>query len=646
MSTDSRVYQYGLLPPTVNADLVQEQLWEAHHLYNDCIALLRWKGESLSALREKFCPELSEAKKRLGRAKAELEEQRTLIGTLRSRKPAGAEAKQEHAAHLKLVKERGRELSARVKKCAAELKALREGLSENAAYQKELEELQVEVGAKRRAIYKDKVTTRKLVFWSTFNLASASAEQAYRTSYESPRFRRWSGDGQLGVQLQTKLPAAQVFDGTSSFFQLDPIDPRAWDPSVPKGERKRLRRTKMRLRILSGERGKPIWAEWPIILHRPFPEGAVIPAVTVNRRMRAGREIWTAQVTVLAPGTALKTLPDDPKMIALDLGWRKKEGNDLRVAYWLDSEGASGELCLPATYQDRRRRGGQGSTEQETRKLRDEWEAAGNRRVLSHRDKLQMAKSIQSKRDRDVDELKLYLRRALKGREDLDPDLKADLRYMHLWRAPRRFVGLLRKHGDKMPEAVRQHLQQWHLHDKHHWQYEHGCRLRALRSRRDHYRNFAAQLVRDYDVIVIEKFRTSKVAKKPKPEQKVDLPKEEAAMHNAASNQRTEAAPGEFQTAIKQAAARVGVRVLEVGAANTSRKHAACGYDKPWKTPHELKHTCEGCGETFDRDANAAQNILARGRVKLAEPPAAPKERKAKWHARHKPEPQKLRKAA
>ncbi len=610
MHTQTYVYQYGLLPPTVNAELVDEHLWASHRLYNDMIEIQRKVKEKTWALERDLSTELDTNVEAQQQAKTEREDLRDQINTLKGNKPAGKEDKAAHRQQVKDLQAKAKPLEAQLKALRERAKEIRKELRENPLFVEPRQAFFDDAKVKDKVLYKDTI-----VFWPTYNLIKSAVDQA-KQKFGMPNFKRWDGESQIGVQLQKKASPAEVFNG-NTFLQIDPVDPRAFDPNVPKGQRKKLTRTKLRMRLgtVKGTQ-KPIWAEWPLILHRDFPEGTTISSATINRRKHANKDKWTVQITIAVPAV-VAVLPESPKAVALDLGWRKLGSGELRTFYWGDTEGNTGELKLP----------------------------------LRVREGLQKARDIRGIRDQHQDTMKATLLKMFKDRASLDPELRKEVQSLHKWKSPKSFTRLWNRHKDVMPEKARELLRVWLCGtwpedksfggDRHLWRYETGRRSRALNHRKAVHNNFAHWLASTYDVIVLEKFRLTSIKKKAKPERKALLSDNMAAMNNASSRQRDEAAPGYARRAIKNAARKAGKIVIEVDARNTTKMCASCGHKGKWEVPHELIHTCSSCGETFDRDANAVRNILTKGMAAVSKiDPSVdlkPKEREKKWSKRHKP---------
>lgn len=79
--------------------------------------------------------------------------------------------------------------------------------------------------------------------------------------------------------------------------------------------------------------------------------------------------------------------------------------------------------------------------------------------------------------------------------------------------------------------------------------------------------------------------------------------------------QRVQLAPSMLRQALVQAFRARGGVVLEMPAAGTTIRCAACGdVDDTWDRAAHLVHTCRTCGQRWDQDANACRNLLRLAR--------------------------------
>src|SRR4029077_13309836 len=82
-------------------------------------------------------------------------------------------------------------------------------------------------------------------------------------------------------------------------------------------------RTTLRLRVGSDESKRPIFAVWPMRMHRPLPPNSLIKTASVKREKIGPRDRWTLQITV--DMTETKIVAPKPTIggaVAIDIGWR------------------------------------------------------------------------------------------------------------------------------------------------------------------------------------------------------------------------------------------------------------------------------------------------------------------------------------
>ena len=137
----------------------------------------------------------------------------------------------------------------------------------------------------------------------------------------------------------------------------------------------------------------------------------------------------------------------------------------------------------------------------------------------------------------------------------------------------------------------------------------HNLRTKALAHRKDFYRNQAFSLVREHIPIILEKLDLKAMAEHKQADNKLG---------SKARAQRFDAALSEFRNAIKNAAERDGVQIVEVPAYFTSKtcSNSNCGKLNKELTS-EKKWVCPSCKTEHDRDINAAINIARKGIEKI-----------------------------
>lgn len=129
---------------------------------------------------------------------------------------------------------------------------------------------------------------------------------------------------------------------------------------------------------------------------------------------------------------------------------------------------------------------------------------------------------------------------------------------------------------------------------------------RIANARKDHLHKVSTRLALAHDTIIVGNVSSSKLAQTRMTKSVLD------------------AGWSTFRTMLSYKAIRHGGRYLEIDERMTSQTCSSCGCVPP-ERPRGIaglgirEWTCGGCGETHDRDVNAARNILRRGLATLAE---------------------------
>jgi hypothetical protein len=577
-------YVYGLLNPIVGEPLVDQQVAAAHRYRN---ALTEIERDRRAAAREALSSHASVAddEARLVELVRQRDQARDAIRLQRKATRSRSEVDTARAAV--------RELGAQVKALRAQLREAKTALREDATVAAALVEIEARAQARVR-----EARAACGVYWGTYLLVEDDAQRARKAPTPPDfvrwhasgrwRFRRtddapaWLADGRVSVQIQGGMPAEAMF-GVDSRVRVDRVSLAAWAPETPRGERRRLARTTLRLRVGSDERRQPIWAEWPMIMHRPLPEGAIIKRVTVARRARDSVTWrWTAEFTIEIPeATVLRRRPA-AGVCAINLGWRLFDDR-LRIGYVVADDGHREEITLPPDIIPRLRK------VEDLRAIRD--------------------KHLNAMQPRLVEWLGAYA--------GLPQWLVERAAYVGQWRSHDRFRGLAyewrrrRFDGDAVGYGL---IEAWRYRDEHLERYESGVRNGALGHRRDAYRVIAARLATRYRALVIDTTDYRDFQRSPAPESdRVEIA--------AAKWQQRAAAPSLLRTALVNAFSN---HVVSVAPDKLTITCHACGHvDAAWDRRAHVEHTCVSCNARWDQDVNAALNCLQRGRERLAAAPDA-----------------------
>jgi len=587
-------YEYGLLDPTSNEKLVDDQMRAAHRYYNQLVEIERERRREISLIlvghpdTEGLAAQVSDLAK-------QRDEARLAIKASRKRTRDRSETAQMRA--------RVKDLAAQLKAAREALKAARDAIKTDVAIAAAIDAADARAADRVR-----KARAACGAYWGSY-LLQEQAVDAAKKSKAPPNFKRWTGEGRVSVQLQGGISTAEMF-GSDTQLQVAPVSPDAHDPGKPRGVRRLASRTTLRLRVQSTEKGRAIWAEWPMILHRPIPPGSRVKVATVSRRRRDCRRWdWRLLLTLEIPDDAATGGPIPASgAVALNLGWCKLKDDHVghvRAGYVLSSDDAvDREIAVPSSTIDR----------------------------------VEKSEAIRSQRDKDLDQMRAAITTWLRAHEaDLpawivdrtilsrqprqDPNASRVWSWhVAQWRSAARFRALAfawraqRFAGDDDGYEI---LEDWRYRDEHLERYESGMRGGGLRDRRERYRVLAAELSARYRTLVVDDFDLREFQQSPKPEEtRVERP--------AAKRNQRHAAGSELRGALLNAFGPA--RVLELSSVDVTRTCAAtvldeatgaaraCGQVDDWDHALRREHTCSACGATWDQDQNACRNLIVQWR--------------------------------
>lgn len=463
------------------------------------------------------------------------------------------------------------------------------------------------------------------VYWGTSSLATQAAFKSASSvpfvdadgKFSAPRWGDEHKVVHVSVQIQhgekkVRGPAtAEDLFKPNPIAWIKPVDPRAWNPDVPRGERKKLSRTMLHMVVDSYQAGpkkdrRPtVWASFPITMHRPIPPEAKIKQITMTRRLVADKHDWTCEISIELP-CDWKSGECGTGPIAVAIGWSRKEDGSVVVATAVRADGRAEELVIPG-WQKAKSPPSSFRLEKRARSLQRLAEAGHHVHVTVPDEtrkgtRIEYPNALRSVRDRNLDEVRSQLAALLKN----DPRAK-DIAY---WRKPAKFARLarlLREEDPSSPAAVI--AERWRKQDKHLWTWEVSQRSSAQDSRKDLYRRTVAGWLKTFGEIVIDDTSYSSIA------QYGDEEDEEE--NRVGQKERVVAAPSELRTVIQHTAARVGAKVTTVKAAGTAVTCPSCLVRAKHRTGSWFQ--CHGCLFAAPRAQIRAYNMLrAAGHESLA----------------------------
>ena len=610
----TRVYQYGLLPPTTNAELIDDQIRGAHRYRNVLVEIERERRDAVRQILSSH-PDVEPLEALLVELVKERDAARQVILVSRQKSRSRSETTADRAA----VKT----LNDRVRVARVEVKAAKQAIIADVQIQERLTAAEEHSRERVR-----KARGECGVYWGTYLLQEAAADQA-RGSRTPPSFVPYRGEGRVSVQLQGGLSLDELW-GTDTQLQIgemstDPHVQRPWKPPA----------RPLRLRIGSDAKRGPIWGVWPLIMHRPLPPGAIVKSATVSRRRKdcLGWE-WRLDITITTDAVALARPVPAAGVVALNLGFCQRPDGGIRSGYVVGDDGAEQEITVGKSDLLR------------GRDLTPEQIARANSWVTNGVSK---ADSIRSIRDGNMNEMQAALsawkaeqqewhaalaRRISCDRDSADRDsffrvamyifeggpcwpawFHDRIQHVHVWKAQERFRALStawRKERERCEGRDIQGfsgddrgfklLEAWRRRDDHLDPYEAGLRRSALRDRKEGYRIIASRMAKQYRMLVIDDTDLHNFEATPPPES--------LALHLTVVNHNQRlAAASELRAAFVNAFGPA--RIFTASAVDVTRKCNACGVINTWdRLAAGRAHTCTGCGISWDQDANACRNLL------------------------------------
>lgn len=661
------IYSYGAREPEQQT-WTRDLLYAAGTYYNHLVEISRQATEEYRAIRRRYCPELDameqqhdemvaerdalneEYKRRRGKAGADAGGKRVKrvrypdlderLAEIKAKlKPLSERMKSERARFKMLLKPGNDELKARFNACCergakigkngpgnkAEYRTLvvEEMLSESQwpeawrdIARNDFKRLRLAKAARARATEDHQETDRHgntrtiaAIKHGTYSLVEKAIEQASEDP-AGPAFRRFSGEGRIGIQLTENkgltVPELLACESTKLRLQIHPHRGKG----KPESARTQTRQYgTLWLRAGSDENLDPIWIKIPMLLHRPLPEGAIIKWCWLHARRRGSGTEWRVQFSIEVEPRRRTADSDD--VVALHLAWRKM-GDRIRAGYLVRSDGQSEEIVLPAYIADgfaraEARRGYGDNHFDYVRKTLKTWqEDVGGApgwlvEAIMHMDKWRAHWKLARVARRWAEETLGAARIA---------ELWQRWKKLRLDGTPR--VDLFALPGEIDAWACAQgiedgaarmalYLEWWRRKDQHLKAIENSARSHA-ENRRKYERQVLAKCWSErVQRLIVDDMRLDQLARRAKPSEKDQ-------QHDAARRQRQMVAPGELRELFKLAFGKVDT--IEVSSEGLASTCAECGGAFNADLEDAIG-VCEN-GHRMDRDENAARNMLTR----------------------------------
>jgi len=451
----------------------------------------------------------------------------------------------------------------------------------------EVKPIRKENAAKNRASLRELDTERKAriaqaqtdaaLYWANrdeirrkYEIARARAIREGRRLRPQP----WDETGKICVYFQRGLSVRDAFS-TNGRLQIDPILEAAWK-SPSRAVRRRLARTRARIRVAANDDHSPVWLDVPLILHRALPENGEIRSVSFVRE-RVGLN-WRHRLLFTVRELVLPNAPESEKAVGLDLGWRVTP-DGLRVAYWCGEDGSSGALVLPVS------------------------DLAAFKKIGS------LEPLIASLHSKVVPCIQAFL-----GSDTVPAALKESAITAIASSSPRALLRLFetwqiqRFAGDESAFAI---LNDWYKKHVHLWTWQANLRDQMIRRRRELYRRFAADLASRYGRMFVNDIPLRRRTIRPTAAQTLIPPQRQ---------HRFIAALSVLYRILEHACEKRGVIMMRLTCKGATTSCHFCGALDDWNPATALMHTCSNCGQTWDQDFNAARHVLRQGLSMLPSP--------------------------
>lgn len=571
----TRVYKYGLVPIGYPPQAAIDELFRANNLWNTLVALHRESRENWDDARRSASILYSEKMDELDKKDKDMND--AFDGLNKARMDEGTK---DETGNKRLLAERA--IINRLKKeridIYAELKPLRKEADKsvdkkalNDAYRKKCNEA---VSSKVSGVYRRTADQ----IYADFRTARDKAFKDNATL----QFHRFDGTGYFQFRCN---PKGVVTDGISvGDFMSANFDGymRCAVQSVDNSKKKPRIRINA---VLTGNKTKAskVFQEFDWIYHRPLPADAQIQNGKILRTRVGDKFRYDLVLTLKLPDVEMVQPAKLSGTIGIDVGFRKV-GNTLLIGTVMSSDRSQKAVALEVPQMIV-------SALEHVVALQGELDDAAS-------DLGKAITPLLKANPIDDEHSKYRLWRSLALRP-LHVTLSFEQAYkLSLW---------LKHEPSLFPSEINLKVHTWWRSYSRKYREIHNRRKKQLTHRKHFYRETAAKLVAENKLIVLEDINLTDFA---------ETKSKNTKLSNKARAQRFMASLGEFRDAIKNAAGREGVPVIDVNPAYTSKTCSDCGHlNKELRS--EKEWTCPACGVVHDRDKNAANNLQKMGQKYL-----------------------------
>ncbi len=597
---DTRNYAYGFRPfDRASEQLAVSQMVLAHKYRNKLRDIEVARREAVDKLMAARAPGVKEAEEAIARIEPELEELRDAIRAQNSRARKKNQSTEEQKARAELLAEE-------LKEAYNRRKETRKAAFKDGIVKAELDALDAQAVTARKEAYN--VEFAQLGWGSKVHVHDAT--QDFRKG-APPQTKYLNGGGHVAAQFPngtTVEATVQRWDGT------EPTTGQCWIRVENDHPTKPHARIGIRVgseETQSGKRKAPLWIRGRFRMHRPVPPGAALKWVHLTRRRVGTRSVWRLILTWAGAVPPKERAPDG--VVAIDLGWRRLPGNGIRIASWIGSDGATGEVKLDEDFVQRYLHADHVNSVRSTlfnnvmarlsawvatNPLPEQWtlKTDSNPRPIAHC--LTQWKS-QNRLHRLIE---YWAAHRLPGDSELFGDPHG------IWSRYRAEVTALgrdeayRLHHDRIRKAANDGvLWAWHLQNRHLIDCAASPTEWGKNFRLNMFRNFAAGLRKKYRTVVLEDINWRELITKMPAESDDEENKRVRTYYRMAS-------PGQLASVLKEQMGQHSLICPEY----TTRICHGCGEECEFDQARVLVHTCEHCGIKWDQDANAAKNLMAQ----------------------------------